>query len=110
MRFLRVVLTADDTPATIKALAALTAKFQNIAFIVIYPESGNDVDAANGPARIGGSDVTRVAATAKGFPLLPGIRQGDIFPTAGLGAPYSFGELYLTGKTGDAFQLGYVTI
>lgn len=109
MRFIRVTLAADDTPASIKDLAGLTGKFANITSIAIYPEAANEDHATNGPARVGGSNVDRIAAGGvQGIPLLPGIFRGDIFPNGG-GGVYSFEQIYLTGKTGDVFQIGYLT-
>ena len=111
MRFARVTLAADDTPATLKALLALTAKFDFIAFITIFAEPGNEDDATNGPARIGGSDVDRVAAGGvKGIQLLPGILYPDLFPPINGGGVYSFEQIYLTGKTGDVFQIFYKVV
>jgi hypothetical protein len=58
MRWYRVTLTALDTPATIESLLLVTdgRKMRNLAVVVIYPEEGNNIDATNGPARVGGSD------------------------------------------------------
>ena len=110
MRFTRVTLIADDTPATIKALTGLTAKFDFVSYLAIFAESGNEDDATNGPARVGGSDVDRVAAGGvKGVQLLPGILYDQLFPFAG-GGVYSFEQIYFTGKTGDVFQLAYLPV
>lgn len=106
MRTVTVTLIADDTPASIATLGALTAKFKNVLLYRIYAESGNDVDPTNGPARIGGSDVDRVAAGGvKGEPIIPGIT--NIYPPAGIAGIYDFAHIYLTGKTGDVFQIAY---
>lgn len=128
MRFLTITLDADDTPKSIKTLGELTEKFKNIAYFAIYAETGNDNDATNGPARIGGAqnvnapdnqDVDRVAAdagaeddaVANGFPLLPGMLYTDLFQPIGAGCGvYSFETIYITGKTGDIFQIGYVLV
>lgn len=134
MRFYTIQLTADDTPATLKALieASLASdadelslfqrKYQNIALITIYPESSNEDHATNGPARIGKgvglTKVDRIAADAgatddalqNGFPLLPGIFRGDLFPPVNGRGVYSTETIYITGKTNDVFQIGIVTV
>lgn len=108
MRFIRVTLTATDTPATIASLATLTEKSKFISRFIIYAEDANNVDATNGPARIGGSDVDRVAAGGvKGIPLLPGILYDEIGGVVTGGGVYSFEHIYLTGQSGDVFQIGY---
>lgn len=108
MRSARATLIADDTPASLTALTGLTEKIDFICTIVIYPEGGNEDHATNGPARIGGSDVDRVAAGGvKGIPLLPGILYPDLYPVINGGGVYSFNHIYLTGKTGDVFQIFY---
>jgi hypothetical protein len=121
MRFFAVKLTATDTPATVFALGGaifasggvFERKWQNITKIVIYPESTNN-NGANGPARVGGSDVDRVAAGDDGIPngvqLLPGIRDTDTFGPAGMSGPYSLKEIYLTGETDDTFTFGILTL
>jgi hypothetical protein len=111
MRFIRVTLTQTNVAEQVSTLAGLTSKHKNIARFVIYPEEGNDVDATNGPARIGGSDVDRVAAGGvKGFPLLPGIVRDDLGAAVGMAGPYSLEQLYIMGAIGDVFQIGYVII
>lgn len=107
-----IVLAATDTPATLKALLSATTKYRNVTRIVIYPESENNAG-ATGPARIGGpaaANVARAAAAAdrKGIPLVPGIKDADTFPYCG-GGVYHLDLLYLTGETGDVFQVGWTT-
>lgn len=134
MRFYTITLAATDTPATLKSLietslagdaaelALFQRKFQNLAYVAIYPESGNN-SGANGPARVGkGTGLTKVDriaadagatddAVANGFPLIPGIFYSDIFPPIGGGvSPYSTAEIYFSGETGDVFQIGIVSI
>lgn len=116
MRTITVTLDADDTAKTVTELASLTTKKDGISAIVIYAEPGNEDDVTNGPARVGGSDVDRVPADAgagddavrNGFPLQPDTLNPDIFPYVG-GGVYSFDHIYLTGKTGDVFQIHYIT-
>lgn len=122
MRTLTVILAADDTPTSIAALAALgtalptaastpkpasaTKLANNLAWFRVYPESVNNVDVANGPARIGfNNQVSRVVATQHGTPLLPGIEED--FPTVGTAQVYNFATTYISGKTGDQFQIQY---
>lgn len=115
MHWKTIVLTATDTPATIKDLLSLTDKYRHITRIVLYPEAGNN-SGANGPARVGGSDVDRVAADAgvgddaypNGFPLVPGIIESELFARAP-GGVYHLDLIYITGETGDIFQMGYET-
>ena len=111
MHWTRVTLAATDTPSDIKTLASLTTKYRNIVRIVIYAEDGNNAG-ANGPARVGASDVDRVVAGGvKGIPLFPGITDTTTFAAAGAAAGiYDFSKIYITGETGDVFQIGYVTL
>ncbi len=135
MRFYTITLDATDTPKSLYTLivtslqdssqaaelATFQKKFKDIARIIIYPESGNN-SGVNGPARIGKGDgltkVDRIAAdagatddaAANGFPLLPGIINADLFPAVGVAGVYSTEELYISGETGDIFQLGIVTV
>lgn len=109
MRWIRVTLTALDTPASIKELAGLTSKYANVAYFKIYAEAGNNDDATNDVARIGGSDVDRVVAGGvKGIPLPVGTTTN--FDPVGAAGVYDFSKLYLTGAVGDVFQIGYVII
>jgi hypothetical protein len=115
MRWITFKLTATDTPATIASLAGLTDKHTHITRAVIYPEAGNN-NGVNGPARIGGSTVDRVAADAgaddddmpNGIPLQPGIPDYDTLAECG-GGVYSFTHLYISGELGDTFTIGYIT-
>lgn len=112
MRWIRVTLTQTNVAQQISGpggLTVLTSKFKNLLFFVIYPEDVNNVDATNGPARIGDSTVQRVVASgSKGIPLLPGIINSAIAPPVGQHAPYSLETLFIMGQTGDVFQIGYV--
>lgn len=110
MHFTRVTLAADDTPATLKALTALTSKYDFVNYLAIFAEPGNEDHATNGPARVGASTVDRVAAGGvHGVQLLPGILYDQLFPFAG-GGVYSLEQIYITGKTGDVFQLVYSVV
>jgi hypothetical protein len=115
-----VVLDATDTPKTIRALAALataipatstrrnTKLANNIVMFTVYPESGNNVGAV-GPARLGfDASILRdaTAANCHGDPLLPGIRT-DYAPAGGGAAVYNFDTTWLTGQSGDVFQIDY---
>lgn len=115
MHWKTIVLTATDTPATIQSLLAASDKYRHLTRIVIYPEATNN-NGANGPARVGGADVDRVAADAgvgddaypNGFPLQPGIVESELFDRAP-GGVYHLDQIYITGETGDIFQLRYET-
>lgn len=110
MHFARITIAADDTPATLKALTGLTTKFDFISYLAIFAESGNEDNATNGSARVGGSNVDRVAAGGvQGIQLLPGILYDQLFPFAG-GGVYSLEQIWVTGKTGDVFQLFYLVV
>lgn len=132
MRTYTITLAATDTPASLYDLidtslagdageqAEWRRKFNNLAYILIYAEAGNN-NGANGPCRVGkGSGLTkvdRVAADAgatdddkqNGFPLVPGIYYTDIFPPIGMCSPYNPQFIYFSGETGDVFQIHIVS-
>jgi hypothetical protein len=136
MRFYTITLADDDTPVSLKSLIETSLggagdetellrfqrKFDHIQYIAIYPEDVNDVDATNGPARVGsGTGMTKVDrviadagagddAVANGFPLLPGIMNTELFKPIGSNGVYNSALIFFTGKTGDVFQIGMVTV
>lgn len=119
MRSITVVLDALDTSKSIYALAQLAGALpapitdtrglnlmKNVTALKIYPESGNNVDAANGCARVAFQNAaSRVAATAHGLPLNPGIEEN--FPCAGAERIYSLEQTFISGAVGDVFQIVY---
>ena len=82
-----------------------TKKMTNILWFRVYAEETNNVDVANGPARIGfDTSTSRVAATAHGIKLLPGLDPRD-YPPCGVAGTYDFNHTYIVGQTNDVFQI-----
>lgn len=107
IHFAKITLIADGTPQLMLALG--TAKAKNVTWARIYAEAGNTVDAANGPARYGDKTVDWTAATAKGLPIQPGLQPTDLLPCGNSGI-YDLSDLWLSGKTGDIFQLIWLVL
>lgn len=132
MRTVTVKIDADDTPKSIAYLltlataipqttdansalptSAIGRKLTHVIGFKIYAESTNNIDASNGPARIGFENTntqasfttSRVAATANGIPLLPGIAVD--YQPSGAAASYDFRTTAISGKTSDIFQISF---